>query len=456
MNHAEGGTLTSTATREGTRGARRRARRGRRAAVATALGATLAAGATLVAAGGGSAGAAPRHAASSESFTINIGSVMPLTGSLSAYGPSLTHAADLAITDVNAALAKDGIAVKLNLVGNLDDQTEPQAGVEAAQKLVTVNGANVIIGSMSSSVTERIALAVAVPNHVLLVSPTSSDPAIKHLADDHLLWTVYPTDDLQGRALAAAVAAAVGPHAKVNVLAQDDAYGTGVLQQFTNTWGAGGGKVGVAETFDPNAPSFTAVAQHFASGRPAAFVLVAYPSYFQRLAPALVQTGTWSPAKTFATEDLEEVSILDKVGSQATEGLRGTAGSPPVGPSATAFEAYFKAHAGKTSWTGFEGTAYDAVVLSALAAVKADSANPLVIRNHMQSVSGPAGAHYSWQQLPAAFKAAAAGKPIAYQGAWGEVDWAANGTPNAATYVLWKYSGGKISTLRTFTYGPAH
>jgi ABC-type branched-subunit amino acid transport system substrate-binding protein len=437
-------------------GPRRRAHTGRTATAAALAAALGASGALVATAGAGAVGAAAStRRPAAESFTINIGSVMPLTGSLSAYGPSLTHSADLAITDVNAALVKDGIGVKLNLVGNLDDQTQPQAGVQAAQKLVTVNSAQVIIGSMSSSVTERIALAVAVPNHVLLVSPTSSDPAIKHLADDHLLWTVYPTDDLQGRALAAAVAAAVGPHAKVNVLAQNDAYGTGVLQQFTNTWGAGGGKVGISEPFDPNAPSLTAVAQRFASGKPAAFVLVAYPTYFQRLAPALAQTGTWSPSKTFATEDLEDVQVLSKIGTQATEGLRGTAGSAPVGPSATAFEAYFKAHAAKTTWTGFEGTAYDAVVLAALAAVKADSSNPLAIRNAMQSVSGPAGAHYSWQQLPAAFKAAAAGKAIAYQGAWGEIDWAANGTPNAATYVLWKYSGGKISTLRTFHYGPS-
>ncbi|HTW98457.1 MAG TPA: ABC transporter substrate-binding protein [Acidimicrobiales bacterium] len=429
---------------------RARRRRGAGAAVTAVLTATVAVGAASL------AGAAPAssHRQAAESFTLNIGTVLPLSGSLSAYGPSLQHAADLAILQVNAALEKDKIAVKLDLVGNLDDATEPATGVEAAQKLATVDGANVIIGSMSSAVTERIALTVAVPDHVLLVSPTSSDPAIKHLADDHLLWTVYPTDDLQGRALATAVASAVGAHATVNVLAQDDAYGEGVLDEFTGAWKAQGGKVGVAEAFDPTAPSFNSVAEKYVSGSPAAYVLVAYPSYFQRLAPALVDTGVWSPAKTFATEDLDETSILNTVSKKASEGLRGTAGSPPVGPSAAAFEAYFKANADKNPFTGFEGTAFDAVVLSALAAVKAHSSNPLVIRNAMVSVSGPAGVAYSWRQLPQAFAAAAAGKAIAYHGAWGEIDWAPNGTPNAATYVLWKYENGTISNLRTFQYGP--
>lgn len=434
-------------------GAGRRPRR-RQARVAHAGAGVLAVSLAVGAAGLAGAASATARAQAAESFTLNVGTVLPLTGSLSAYGPSLTRAADLAIDQVNAALAKDGIAVTLNLVGNLDDGTEPQTGVQAATKLVTVDGANVIIGSMSSAVTERIALTVAVPDHVLLVSPTSSDPAIKHLADDHLLWTVYPTDDLQGHALATAVAGAVGAHATVNILAQDDAYGEGVLDEFSQSWKAGGGTIGVAEAFDPTAPSFGAVAQKYVSGKPAAYVLVAYPQYFTRLAPALVDTGVWSPAKTFATEDLEETSILDPISKKATEGLRGTAGSPPVGPSATAFEGYFKANADKDPFTGFEGTAFDAVVLSALAAVKAHSSNPLLIRNEMVSVSGPGGAPFSWQQLPQAFKAAASGKAIAYKGAWGEIDWASNGTPDAATYVLWKYENGTISTLRTFYYGP--
>ncbi len=426
-------------------------RAGGRRALGAALVAALAAGSVAL---GAPASFAARRPQSRESFTIKLGTVLPLTGSLSAYGPSLTRAADLAVGQVNSALAKDGIDVHVDLVGNLDSQTSAQAGVEAMQKLVTVDGVEVVIGAMSSTVTEAMALSVAKPDHVLLVSPTSSDPAIKRLADDHLLWTVYPTDDLQGRALAASVASSVGAHATVNVLAQDDAYGTGVMQEFVDTWKAGGGRIGVEEAFDPTAPSLDAVAQRVASGHPAAWVLVAYPSYFERLAPALVRTGTWSPAKTFATEDLENTSVLDKVGAQATQGLRGTAGSPPVGPSANAFKRYFLANADKTPFTGFEGTAFDAVVLSTLAAVKAHSANPLLIRDQMQSVSGPSGQRYSWQQLPAAFKAAAAGHPIAYQGAWGQIDWASNGTPNSATYVLWRYSSGKITTLRTFTYGP--
>lgn len=392
---------------------------------------------------------------SAENLTLKVGIVMPLTGSLSSYGPSLTKAAQLAVNQLNSALPQAGLSgVKVQLVGTVDDQTSAQPGVEAAQKLVSSNGAQILIGSMSSSVTIAIANAVAKPNDVLVVSPTSSDPAIKKLNDNHLLWTVYPTDDLQGRALATAVAQSIGANATVNIVAQNDAYGTGVLQEFSQAWTAKGGKIGVSEAFDPKAPSLDAVASKVAAGNPAAYVVVAYPDAFSRLAPALVRTGKWSPTKSFATEDLEDTSVLGPVGAAATEGLRGTAASPPAGASADAFKAFYSSNAPGDKFTGFEGAAFDAVVLPTLAALEAHSSDPAKISTFMQSVSGPSGTPYTWQNLSAALKAAATGQPIQYQGAWGAVDWAADGTPNAATYQLWQYTGGKIQTLKTFTFGP--
>jgi branched-chain amino acid transport system substrate-binding protein len=403
----------------------------------------------------GSSGSSGGSGPSGENFTLKMGIVMPLTGSLSSYGPSLTKAAELAITQLKTALTQAGLSgVKIQLVGVNDDQTSAQPGVEAAQKLVSSNGAQIIIGSMSSSVTIAITNAVAKPNNVLVVSPTSSDPAIKKLADNHLLWTVYPTDDLQGRALATAVAQNVGATSTVNIVAQNDAYGTGVLQQFSQAWQAGGGKIGVSEAFDPKAPSLDAVASRVASGNPAAYVIVAYPDAYARLAPALVRTGTWSPTKSFATEDLEDTSVLGPIGTAATQGLRGTAASPPAGASADAFKSFFTTNAPGDKFTGFEGAAFDAVVLPTLAAIEAHSSDPTKIRNFMQSVSGPSGTAYTWQNLSAALKAASTGQPIQYQGAWGAVDWAPDGTPNAATYQLWEYSSGKIQTLKTFTFGP--
>lgn len=419
-------------------------------------GAVLAVASLLAAACGSSSSSTGGSSASSPAasgFDLRIGTVLPFTGALSTYGPSLNQAAVLAVNLVNQALAQAGLSRdKVTLVGEEDDQTAVSPGVQAAQKLVSTNHADVIVGSMASSVTIAIVNTVAVPNNVLVISPTSSDPSIAKLNANHLVWTIYPPDNLQGRALATAAAGALGAHAKVNVAAENNAFGAALSQDFDTTWRAGGGTVGTTQLYDPTSSSLDSVASALTSGAPAGWVIIAYPTSFGVLAPALVRTGKWSPARTFVTESLQNQGVLNKIGAAQLSGLRGTAGAPPQGPVSAAFEAYFKAHAAGKPFTGFEGTAFDAVILAALAAVRAHSADPLKIRDSLQAVSGPAGAPYSFQNLAAAFKAAAAGSAVAYQGAWGNIDWEADGSPGSALYQLWRYAGGQISVLRTFRY----
>src|SRR5690348_7781587 len=96
-----------------------------------------------------SAGAHPAPAY--KGFTLRVGLVFPFTGDLSTYGPSLDKAAVLATKVIDKALKADHITnVKIQVVGSEDDQTSATAGVEAAKKLVNVDRAQVLIGSMSS------------------------------------------------------------------------------------------------------------------------------------------------------------------------------------------------------------------------------------------------------------------------------------------------------------------
>jgi ABC-type branched-subunit amino acid transport system substrate-binding protein len=393
-------------------------------------------------AGGGSAG-----------FTLNIGMVLPFTGDLATYGPSLDRSARMAIGLVNQALKQDGIGVTVKAVGSEDDQTMPAAGVEAATKLVKTDGAQVIIGSMASGVTLAIAQSVTIPNGVLMISPTSSDPALTTLKNKNgLLWRVYPSDVLQGAALAQAMGDALGRNATVNVGARNDAFGTALAQEFERDWRARGGQIGQEVVYNPNAATFDADAQKLASGHPAGWMIADFPPTFAKMGPALVRTGQWSPSKTFMTEAMDNNDALNQIGAAATEGLRGTAGSAPTGASADAFEQAFKKAYPGSAYTSFEGTSFDAVVLACLAAVKAGSSDPSRIKVQLRSVSGPSGDRIGWQQLPRAFQEARQGKDIAYQGAWGQVAWDGNGDPTSATYVVWQHAGGRTNKLRTFTF----
>jgi len=398
------------------------------------------------------------HPASYKGFTLRVGLVFPFTGDLSTYGPSLDRAAVLAVKVINSALKTDHIAdAKIQIVGSEDDQTSATAGVEAAKKLVNVDHAQVLIGSMSSGVTLAIAQSVAIPSHVVQITPTSSDPALTTLkGKNKLLWRIYPSDTLQAAALATAMGKAFGKHSTVNVGARNDAFGVALVNIFKKNWTAGGGKIGRVVTYNAEETSFDADAQNLASGNPAGWMIADFPPTFTKMGPALVRAGGWSPAKTFMTEAMDDNAALNKIGAPATDGLRGTASSAPKGRTAQALETLFKNTYPSLNYTGFEGTSFDAVILAFLAAVKADSNKPDVFKQQLQAVSAGPGTAYTWLQLANAIKAVHSGRNINYQGAWSPIDWDKNGDPTSALYVVWKHANGQTTNIETFTFKAKH
>jgi len=386
-------------------------------------------------------------------FTLKIGDVLPFTGDLSPYGPSLDKGSAMGIDMVNAALKADGLSsTKIELVGSEDDQTSTSAGVEAATKLVSIKKADVLVGSMSSGVTIAIAKSVAVPDDVLMVTPTSSDVGITQLADNGLVFRVYPPDDFQAKALVQTISQELGQDATLNVGGRNDAFGVALVNGFKAEWESKGGKVGKVVMYDPKSPTFDSAAGQLTSGSPKGFVIADFPATFAKVGPALVRTGKWSPKQTFMTEAMQNADELKKIGAQATVGLRGTAASANGGTGQDAFQSAFKSKYPKLPYTGFESSAFDSSVIASLAAIKAGTNDPSKVKEAMLTVSKPDGEKFTWQQLPEAIKAIKAGKTISYQGAWTQVAFDPKGDPAVSSFVLWQWTGSEIKTLKNLTF----
>jgi ABC-type branched-subunit amino acid transport system substrate-binding protein len=431
----------------------------KRGSIAAAVVLVIAASVTVVFVS--SVGAAPsaRSAAAAAnkncSFTLRVGDVLPFTGSLAAYGANMDKAVRAGIALQNAALKKDGLASKIQvkLVGSEDGQTQASASVEAATKLVKSNHANVLIGEMASGATIPMAQSVAIPNHVVQISPTASAPQLTTIKDNGYLWRTYPSDTLQGRVLAQAAIKAFGKGATLNVGARNDAFGTALKQLFVTEYEKLGGKVGENVSWNPDQPTFDSEAQKLVTGNPAGWVIIDFPETFQKFVPSLVRSGKWDANKTFMTEALRNTTILDAIGSPVV-GLRGTAASAAGGPAGASFASYWKKNVtGAKPYTGFEGTALDAVNVAFLAAVKACSASPAKLKSNLISVSGPGGAKVTFLQLAKAINLIRAGKDVDYEGAFSPVDFDKNGDVGSAVFEIWKYSAaGKIDTLSTVTF----
>ncbi|MGH2955829.1 MAG: ABC transporter substrate-binding protein [Solirubrobacterales bacterium] len=379
-----------------------------------------------------------------------IGDSIPLTGDLSDFGPPGQKAADLAVAQINDAIKQAGVEHTVNIVHE-DNETNPQAAVQAARKLVDSDGATCLTGAWASADTIPTAQSVAIPDGILQISPASTSDEITGLDDDGLVNRTAPPDSFQGPTLADAIAAQIGgaEGKTVNIGARNDAYGEGLAGTFSDAWESLGGTVGEEVIYDPEQPSYDSEAQQITSGNPAAVVIIDFPETFVKVGPALQRTGNWDPAKGWFTDGLASSDVPADVPTQIIEGMRGTApGAPDKGEASTGFDTlYTQAEPRNVERQTFDAQQFDAAILCYLAAVSAGSTDGQEMADGLIDITAPGGTEYSWQQLPEAIEALQNGEDIDYTGASGAVDMNEEGDATAGVYDIYTFRGGELEVI---------
>lgn len=417
---------------------------GKRPKTALACAAVIVAG---VVAGCGSSGSDTGSstgggAAGGDVGELKVGVLVPLTGDLSPFGGPNAKAAELAQTAVNDAAKTAGVDVTVKEFTE-DSKTDPQGAQEAATKLIESDKVNVMAGPMASSETIPVAENVAVAAGVPIITPSATDPAITKLDDSGLVFRTAPSDALQGKVLADVMGKAIGKDKTVNIGNRNDSYGNALAEQFTAAWEAGGGKVGATVAYNPKANTLDSEAGQIAAGNPDAWVVIDFPDSWQKMGPALLRTGKWDPAKTFTVDGLRSPDLPKNAGAKVTDGMQGTVPTSVDAPAGKAFDALWKAQVKQDRQT-YDAQMFDAVVLYALAAVRAGSTDGAKVAAKLEEVSSAPGTKYTFEQLPDALKAVKAGEDIDYEGASGPIDFNAAGDPASASYGTWKYEAGKL------------
>jgi ABC-type branched-subunit amino acid transport system substrate-binding protein len=376
-------------------------------------------------------------------LNLTVGDSIPLTGDLAPFGPPGQKAADMAIDQINQAIQQAGVDHTVNIVHE-DNETTPQAAVQAARKMVSSDGASCIAGAWASADSLPTAQSVSVPEGVLQISPASTSTELTAVDDNGLLNRVPPADNLQGAVLAQAVSEELGgaEGKTVNIGARNDAYGTGLTDQFTEAFEILGGAVGESVIYDPEQPSYNSEAQQITSGNPDGFVIIDFPETFEKVGPALERTGNWDANTTFITDGLANSTLIESL-DPVMDGIRGTApGTPEQGDPSVAFDKLFtQSEPRNVDRQTFDGQNFDAVILCYLAAVAAGSTDGQDMADELIDITGPGGDKYSWQQLPEAIEALQNGDDIDYVGAAGEIDLDENGDPTQGVYDVFRVKG---------------
>ena len=120
--------------------------------------------------------------ASAEAAEVKIGVMMGFTGPIESLTPDMAAGAELAINEVNDNKGLLGGAAVTPVRG---DTTciDSAAASAAAERLITADRVNAIVGGDCSGVTTAMLQNVAMPNGTVMISPSATSPALSTLED---------------------------------------------------------------------------------------------------------------------------------------------------------------------------------------------------------------------------------------------------------------------------------
>jgi ABC-type branched-subunit amino acid transport system substrate-binding protein len=401
----------------------------------------------LAACGGDDEGGGSASSASGSAFELTIGDVEAYTGDLGALGEPINRAVELAAEQSAAAAKAAGADITVK-VETADTQSDPQAAVSAARKVVDA-GASCLTGPITTPEALAILESVSKLRRIAMM-PTGTSTKLTTAEDDDTIFRTSPPDSLQARALVLGVEEALkGAKGKtVGVAYQNSPYGEGLADTFAAEWKALGGTIAGPVGYDATQSSFDSEAGKLLGGDTDALVVADYPDTFGKLAAALLRTGQFRADRLFVSDALAVSPIPKGIPVKALEGAWGTrAGTPTDTPQVKAFdELYKKASGGKRAT--LDAQSFDAGILCFLAAAAAGSNDSEKIAGKLRDVAGPPGKKVTYLELADAVKALKAGEDIDYDGVSGPIDFDEHGDPTAALYDLFRWKAGDIVVQR--------
>ncbi|MGI8691625.1 MAG: ABC transporter substrate-binding protein [Geodermatophilaceae bacterium] len=215
---------------------------------------------------------APDPASAFAGGPLVIGTLLPVTGDLAFLGPPEVAAANLVVTDINAAGGVGGVDVQI-IEGDSGDLTTDTATQTVDREINA--GANAIIGAASSSVSLSVIDRVTAAG-VLMFSPANTSDEFTTYNDNGLYFRTAPPDLMQGQAVPDIVLDE-GSNS-IFILARNDSYGTGLADVMEENLLA----AGIAEDqlmkviYDPNAQSFRTEVDQIVEFNPDAVILVGF------------------------------------------------------------------------------------------------------------------------------------------------------------------------------------
>lgn len=375
---------------------------------------------------------------------VKVGGLFPMTGDLQAYGSSTADAVRLAVDEINA---DDGVLGEELGLAIADTQTLAQAGVDAANQLVSIESVAGIVGAMSSGVSIPVARSVTSQRGVPQISNASTSPVITNLEDNGYLFRTVPSDALQGAVLGDL--AYDNDYRTVSTIYINNDYGEGLAEEFQKQFSERGGTVVESLAYEPGQASYRGELSRLATDESEALLLIGYPQNGITILRQALQEGFFQ--EFIFSDGMKAPEVAQTIGGGLLDGMIGTAPAAPGGTDAQEhFETAYAEAYGETPPLPFMDAGYDAVYLLALAMESAGSTDGEAVRDALHEVANPPGVEVGPGEWAKAKEAIANGEDVNYQGAAGNLDFDDNGDV-PGSFEHWTYEGETVTTVELIT-----
>ena len=341
---------------------------------------------------------------------VKIGVILGFTGPLESITPAMGAGAELAMAEVTESGALLGGA-KVTSVRGDSTCIDAGAATAAAERLVTSDNVDAIMGADCSGVTGAILQNVARPNGVAMISPSATSPGLSTAEDDDLFFRTAPSDARQG-VIITEILQDRGV-SEVALTYTNNDYGKGLADAFQAAFEAAGGSVTISAAHEDGKADYSAEVGALASAGGEVLVVA---GYVDQGGSGSIRSSLDSGAfDTFYLPDGMVGAVLnDNFGSE----LDGSFGAYPGTDNAGAGMYVELAEAAGFDGTGaFSPESYDAAALIMLAMQKAGSADSADFKDHVFDVANAPGGEIMPGELAKGLELIAAGEDIDYVGA---------------------------------------
>ncbi len=341
---------------------------------------------------------------------IKIGIEMGFTGPIETLTPPMAAAGELAIKEVNDSGAfLDG--AKITAVRGDETCIDAGAATATAERLVTSDKVSGIIGPTCSGAASAVLTNVAIPNGIVLISPSATSPGLSTIESNGLFFRTAPSDAREGEVLAQIMIDRGLKSAAITYTNND--FGKGSAAALQAAFEKLGGKITLSAPHEDGKGDYSAEVGALAAAGGDALVVAGYSDQGGAgIVQTVLDTGAFS--KFVFPNGMWGEALLKKFGSQ----IDGAFGDIPGTDSPGAAKMLEMATAAGINGTAtFVSETYDAAAIMMLAMQAAGSAKPADYKGKIMDVVNAPGEKIYPGDLAKALKILKEGGDIDYVGA---------------------------------------